>query len=102
MGKVSVKVVNKVVLPYPAGAESKVKGLDTAVSANQALLDPLTNRELEVLQLIADGYTNRQIAETLIISTGTVKYYTSHIYSKLQVASRTQAVAYARDLGILE
>ena len=74
---------------------------DTAVSANQSLLDPLTKRELEVLQLIADGYTNRQIAETLIISTGTVKYYTSHIYSKLQVASRTQAVAYARDLGIL-
>lgn len=73
----------------------------TAVTANQKLLDPLTNRELEVLQLIAEGLSNRQIAEELVISTGTVKYYTSHIYSKLQVTSRTQSVSTARELSIL-
>jgi LuxR family maltose regulon positive regulatory protein len=72
----------------------------TTVAANQSLIDPLTNRELEVLQLIADGLTNRQIGDKLVISTGTVKYYTSHIYRKLQVSNRTQAVASAREIGI--
>lgn len=74
---------------------------DTAVAANETLIEPLTNRELEVLHLIAEGHSNQQIADQLIISKGTVKYYTSHIYSKLQVASRTQAVAHARELGLL-
>jgi ATP/maltotriose-dependent transcriptional regulator MalT len=67
----------------------------------QPLVEPLTLRELEVLRLIADGLTNQQIAESLIISVGTVKFYTSQIYGKLSVGSRTQAVAHARDLGLL-
>ena len=67
----------------------------------QPLMDPLTNRELEVLALIAQGMTNREIADHLIIARGTAKYYTSVIYSKLQVSNRTQAVAHARELGIL-
>jgi predicted ATPase/DNA-binding CsgD family transcriptional regulator len=66
-----------------------------------ALPEPLTPRELEVLFLIAAGLTNQQIAEQLVISVGTTKFYTSQIYSKLNVSSRTQAVAYARDLGLL-
>jgi LuxR family maltose regulon positive regulatory protein len=67
----------------------------------QPLVDPLTPRELEVLHLIAEGLTNQQIAEKLIISVGTAKFYTSQIYSKLNVSSRTQAVAKARELGLL-
>ncbi|MCP4420781.1 MAG: response regulator transcription factor [Chloroflexi bacterium] len=70
-------------------------------ATQQPLVDPLTNRKLEVLQLIADGLTNQQIADKLIIAKGTVKYYTNHIYSKLQVSSRTQAAAHDRKLGIL-
>jgi LuxR family maltose regulon positive regulatory protein len=54
-----------------------------------------------VLQLIAEGMTNRQIAEALIISVGTAKFYTSQIYSKLNVSSRTQAILRARELGLL-
>ena len=65
------------------------------------LVEQLTPRELEVLQLIADGYTNRQIADELVISVGTAKYYTSQIYSKLHVANRTHAVARARELSLL-
>ncbi|MEW5959292.1 MAG: LuxR C-terminal-related transcriptional regulator, partial [Chloroflexota bacterium] len=65
------------------------------------LIDPLTARELEVLHLIAGGLTNQQIADKLIISVGTAKFYTSQIYSKLDVGSRTQAVARARELGLL-
>jgi DNA-binding NarL/FixJ family response regulator len=70
--------------------------------ASQPLVEPLTPRELEVLHLIAGGRTNKQIAGELILSVGTVKYYTSHIYGKLGVASRTQAVARARELGMLD
>ncbi|GIK36631.1 MAG: hypothetical protein BroJett011_04640 [Chloroflexota bacterium] len=66
-----------------------------------ALVDPLTPRELEVLRLIAEGMTNQQIADKLIISVGTAKFYTSQIYGKLNVTSRTQAIARAREIGLL-
>ncbi|MBE7533677.1 MAG: tetratricopeptide repeat protein [Ardenticatenaceae bacterium] len=67
----------------------------------QPLVDPLTGRELEVLRLIAEGLSNQEIAAQLFISVGTVKSYTGAIYSKLAVASRTQAVAQARQLGLI-
>jgi ATP/maltotriose-dependent transcriptional regulator MalT len=65
------------------------------------LVEQLTARELEVLQCIAQGLTNQQIAAKLIISVGTVKSYTSQIYGKLSVSNRTQAVARARELKLL-
>lgn len=68
----------------------------------QPMVEPLTPRELEVLQLIAQGLTNQQIADRLIISVGTVKYYSSHIYGKLGVTSRILAVARARELGLID
>lgn len=67
----------------------------------QPLMEPLTERELEVLQHIAQGLTNRQIADKLVISVGTVKWYTSQIYGKLDVGNRTAAVARARELELL-
>jgi LuxR family transcriptional regulator, maltose regulon positive regulatory protein len=67
----------------------------------QPLLEPLSDRELEVLHLLADGATNAEIAEQLFITSSTVKRHLSNIYSKLAVANRTQAVARARALGIL-
>ncbi len=66
-----------------------------------ALVEQLTSRELEVLQLIASGMTNKQMAEELVISVGTAKWYTSQIYGKLNVSNRTQAVARARELALL-
>ena len=71
-----------------------------ASSLEQPLVEPLSQRELEVLALIAQGLSNRQIADELIISIGTVKAHTSNIYGKLGVRSRTQAIVTARDLGI--
>jgi LuxR family maltose regulon positive regulatory protein len=53
------------------------------------------------LGLIAEGMTNQQISAALVISVGTAKFYTSQIYSKLNVSSRTQAVARARELNLL-
>ncbi len=67
----------------------------------QGLVEPLTEREIEVLRLIATGQSNPAIAEELMVAVGTVKAHTSSIYRKLDVANRTQAVAYARQLGII-
>ena len=70
--------------------------------SNQALIEPLSERELEVLGLVADGLSNREIADTLIISIGTVKRHVTNIHGKLGVRSRTQAIARANDVGILQ
>ena len=73
----------------------------TAPSA-QGLVEPLTERELEVLGLIAAGYTNAEAADRLFVVVGTVKAHAHNIYGKLGVRSRTQAVARARELGLIE
>ncbi|MFW6097999.1 MAG: tetratricopeptide repeat protein [Chloroflexota bacterium] len=65
------------------------------------LVEPLTEREAEVLKLLAEGLTNAQIAERLVLAIGTVKYYTSEIYGKLAVSNRMQAVNRARELDLL-
>ncbi len=65
------------------------------------LLDPLSNREVEVLRLLASGHGNGDIAAKLFLSTGTVKRHVNNIFAKLDVHSRTQAVAKARELNIL-
>jgi predicted ATPase/DNA-binding NarL/FixJ family response regulator len=62
---------------------------------------PLTKRELEILRLIAKGLLNREIADHLILSEGTIKWYVNQILSKLDAANRTQAVTRARSLGLL-
>ena len=65
-------------------------------------LDPLSERELEVLRLLADGLSNREIAQRLTLSPETIKWYNKHIYAKLDVSGRTHAAARARELGLLE
>jgi LuxR family maltose regulon positive regulatory protein len=64
-------------------------------------IEPLSEREIEVLQLIAEGMTNPEIATRLFLSLYTVKTHTRNIYGKLGVNNRTQAVTKARVLGIL-
>ena len=66
-----------------------------------SLVEPLSEREIEVLELIAEGLSNREIAQKLYLSISTIKAHTFNIYGKLDVHSRTQAVAKARTLGIL-
>ena len=67
----------------------------------QFLVEPLSQRELEVLQLIAQGLSNREIGERLFLALDTVKGHNRRIYDKLQIHSRTEAIARARDLGLL-
>jgi LuxR family maltose regulon positive regulatory protein len=69
--------------------------------ASGGLIEPLTPREREVLQLIAEGRTNQAIANELFLSVGSVKTHSSHVYGKLGVRGRTEAIARARSLGML-
>lgn len=63
--------------------------------------DELTHREIEILELIDKGFSNKGIGEHLILSLHTVKWYIKQIFAKLQVQRRTQAVARAKELGII-
>ncbi len=67
----------------------------------QPLIEPLTDRELQVLRLMVDGLPNQEIADRLVVALGTIKTHTASLYRKLNVASRSQAAARARDLGLL-
>lgn len=72
-----------------------------AAAGTSKLIEPLSEREVEVLQLIAAGLSNREIGERLVIALSTVKGHTSNIYGKLGVSKRTEAVARARALGVI-
>jgi LuxR family maltose regulon positive regulatory protein len=67
----------------------------------QPLIDPLSDRELEVLRLIAQGLSNQEITQKLVVALSTVKGHNLRIFAKLQAKSRTEAVARARELGLL-
>jgi LuxR family maltose regulon positive regulatory protein len=69
--------------------------------APQSLIDPLSERELEVLRLVADGLSNDEVSQKLFLALSTVKGHNLRIFGKLQAKSRTEAVARARGLGLL-
>ena len=72
-----------------------------SASHPQSLAEPLSQRELEVLRLVSQGLSNREISERLVLALDTVKGHNRRIYEKLQVERRTEAVARARELGVL-
>jgi LuxR family maltose regulon positive regulatory protein len=82
----------------PAGSH-RVQPADLAVA--RGLIEPLSTREMEVLGLLAAGRPNQSIADELVVTVETVKKHVSHILGKLGAANRTQAVAVARQLGLL-
>lgn len=87
-----------------AQLQAPIPDLPTAASPthpNETLVEPLTERELEVLAAIGAGLSNQEIADRLVLSIGTVKWYCGQIYGKLGVSTRTQAIARARELGLL-
>jgi DNA-binding NarL/FixJ family response regulator len=73
----------------------------TAKPATAHLPDPLSEREVEVLRLMAQGLSNKEIAEALVIAEGTAKNHVSSILSKLDARDRAQAVARGQELGLL-
>ncbi len=68
---------------------------------SQGLVEPLSRRELEVLRLVAQGLSNHEISERLFLALSTVKGHNLKIFEKLQVKRRTEAIARARELGLL-
>jgi DNA-binding NarL/FixJ family response regulator len=70
-------------------------------SARPTLVEPLTGREQEVLAALAKGLSNREIAEQMVITEGTVKNHVSNLIAKLEVRDRTQAVLRAQEIGLI-
>lgn len=87
----------------PVVTERIVKGLQSVRPQTPAstLVEPLTDKELSVLRLVAAGLSNQEIAESLFKSTGTVKNQVSSLMAKLEVRDRTRAVLKAIELGLL-
>ncbi len=81
---------------------SEHKPVQPQSTPSKPLVEPLSRRELEVLQLLAGGLSNREIGERLYVSVSTVKGHNSRIFGKLGVKRRTEAIARARELGLLD
>jgi len=103
----SAEYLDRLLTAFQTGFASRQKANEGAPPTGPthqrkaALVESLSDRELEVLQLIAEGLTNKEIAARLYLSPGTVKVHAHNIYGKLGVSGRTQAVAKARSLDIL-
>jgi ATP/maltotriose-dependent transcriptional regulator MalT len=77
-------------------------GPDPAVTPkSESSTDSLNEREMEILRLIHAGLTNQEIADQIVIAVSTVKWHVNHLYAKLGVHTRTQALARAKELGLL-
>jgi LuxR family maltose regulon positive regulatory protein len=86
----------------PKTKDESIRPSSTVLRPPQgALVEPLSERELEILRLIAAGRSNPEIAELLYLSLNTVKWHVKNLYSKLSVHNRVEAVARAQDLGLL-
>jgi LuxR family maltose regulon positive regulatory protein len=81
--------------------EPKEERQTASVPAPSSLIEPLSQRELEILKLITQGLSNREIGERLFLALDTIKGHNRKIFDKLQVQSRTEAIARARELGLL-
>jgi len=92
--------VPRLLAAFPIDEPEKATSLQAPVSETE-WFEPLSEREIEVLQLIAEGLTNQEIGTKLYLSLNTIKAHSRTIYSKLDVHSRTQAVLKAKSLGII-
>ena len=86
---------------HPRIAERVIREFRVGDPDKQRLFTGLTEREMEVLKLIAKGYTNKKIADQLVVTVGTAKGHVSNILSKLHLAYRTQAAVYAWQEGLI-
>ena len=93
--------VGRISVSYLARLLAAAAQVATAPAADERLPEPLSERELEVLALIAAGKSNQEIAAKLVVSTSTVKTHINRLYRKLGARSRTQAVARAREMDLL-
>lgn len=92
--------IRRLLAAFPVGEPAQTTALPLK-DLDSEWVEPLSAREREVLQLIAEGLTNQDVAARLYLSLHTVKVHARNIYAKLGVTSRTQAVAKGKALGIL-
>jgi len=102
LGDAIIKAHNGEVILHPKVAARVLQNIRRDSEEDNIIFTELTERELDVLKLIANGYSNSQIAEELVISENTVKGHVSNILSKLHLADRTQAAVYAWQKGIVK
>lgn len=94
--------IHSLLAAFGAAEEATVDDATLSIpTGDQPLAEPLSEREIEVLQLIAAGHKNQEIADALVVSLNTVRYHTKNLYGKLGVNKRTQAVAKAQALGLI-
>jgi LuxR family maltose regulon positive regulatory protein len=98
---VDADYVRKILEAFPEDEHPASGAKPGPASVKEDLIVPLSERELEILHLIDEGLSNQEITARLVITLHTVKKHSSNIYAKLGVSSRTQAVARARQLGLL-
>ena len=94
-----LEYVNSILGFFPQSVE--VSTQSNIVNPKSEIVDPLTDRELEILRLIAEGHSNAEIGQRLYLALSTVKGHNLRIFNKLQAQNRTEAVARARELGLL-
>jgi len=92
--------VRRLLAAFPVIAPEEAASIKSQLDQSE-LIEPLSEREIEVLQLIAKGLTNQDVANRLFLSGHTVKAHTRNIYSKLNVHNRAQAIARSQQLGLL-
>jgi LuxR family maltose regulon positive regulatory protein len=88
---------DQLVAAFPQAESASIQNPQSKI---QNLVEPLSDRELDVLRLLAQGLSNAAIADRLVVSVGTVKSHVHHIYGKLGVQSRTQAILRAKELQL--
>ncbi len=91
----SLAYLDRVLSAFPARASNRDQ------KPEYSLPEPLTEREMDVLRLMASGLSNKELAERLVLSEGTIKTHIHNLMGKLDAQSRTQAIARARELSIL-
>jgi LuxR family maltose regulon positive regulatory protein len=99
--ELSPDYVQKLLAAFP-DVEPEKSTKNQAVVSDSEWIEPLSERELEVLQLIAEGLSRQEIATKLVLSLNTVKTHSRNIYGKLRVNNQMQAVGKARGLGLLD
>ena len=101
-GETILPFVDTLLAAFPGRPAVPVANRAGGQARQVALVEPLSPRELDVLRLLAAGRSNAELARDLVVGEGTVKSHLIHIYGKLGVHSRTQAVARARALRLLD
>jgi LuxR family maltose regulon positive regulatory protein len=91
---------SELIAAFPIDKQQRLADTETDKKVSP-LVEPLSTREVEVLELLSQGHTNQKIAEVLFLSLNTVKSHARSIYGKLDVNNRTQAVSKARSLGLI-